>query len=103
MIHVTEHAKDALLTAKQTARIDDPSVGLRLSFRRSGRLGLVPDREKAGDDVVRHQDATVLLVDPQMAALVVSGRILDCRRTGDGEIGFFLRRRTLGDRPSFAA
>jgi hypothetical protein len=91
MIHVTQHARDALLNKKRLANIADPDVGLRLASSPDGKLGLVADRQKAGDEVVRHKDSTVLLVDPGMSALVLRGRTVDCRQSDDGQEEIVLR------------
>lgn len=100
MVHVTERAKEALLRKKLSANLDDPDVGLRLAAGPGGQLGLVADRVKAGDQVVTHKDSMVLLVDPQMSALVVAGRSVDCRRTADGKVELVLRRPIISTRPA---
>jgi hypothetical protein len=97
MVHVTERAKEALLEKKAAANLDRPEIGLRLAERPDGQLGLVADRAKAGDQVVRHKDSTVLLVDPQISELVVTGRTVDCRRTRDGRVELILRRAGIDD------
>lgn len=93
MVHVTQHAKEALLAVKRRAQIESPEIGLRLAVGRKGLLGLIPDRPKAGDQVVKHEEATVLLIDPQVSALVVSGRMIDGRRTEGGRTEIVLKRR----------
>lgn len=98
MIHVTERAKDALLSKKLSANIADPDVGLRLASNTEGKLALLADREKAGDEVVRHKDSTVLLVDPEISSLILTGRTVDCRRTDDGRLELVLRNARLGER-----
>jgi hypothetical protein len=92
MVQVTERAKDALLRRKLSTNLINRDVGLRLTARADGQLELLPDRAKAGDEIVRHMDSTVLLVDPQISALVVTGRTVDCRRTTDGRDELVLRR-----------
>ena len=82
MISVTERAKQYLLEKKRSANIDDPHVALRLARRADGKLGLVADRMKAGDQVVRHQDSTVLLVDAELSELVLAGLTVDCTLRG---------------------
>jgi hypothetical protein len=84
MVHVTERAKEALLRRKLLANVISSDVGLRLAVGWGGQLGLVADRMKAGDLVVTHKNSTVLLIDPKVSTLVVTGRIIDCRRTSDG-------------------
>ena len=83
MVSVTERAKQALVVRKRSANINDPDVGLRLARRSGGKVALFPDRMKAGDQVVKHQDATVLLVDAELSELVLAGRTVDCRQSGD--------------------
>ena len=82
MVHVTERAKEVLLERKRSANINDPETGLRLARSSGGRLALVADRMKAGDQVVKHKDSTVLLVDAELSQLVLAGRTLDCRQSG---------------------
>jgi hypothetical protein len=103
MIDVTEQAKAALLAIKGAADVDRPKIGLRLTFGPDGALGLVPDAAKAGDEVVTHGAATVLLVDPEISAGIITGRIIDCRPAPGGQVEFFLRRRRIGEQLSSAA
>lgn len=79
MVHVTERAKDLLLERKRSANIHDPGAALRLARNPGGKLGLIADRMKAGDQVVKHQDSIVLLVDAELSELVLAGRTVDCR------------------------
>ena len=102
MVYVTDDAKQGLLDAMRAAHVDDPDVGLRLMFGPDGALSLVPDRPKAGDEVIKHGDATVLLVDPETSALAVTGRSIDCRRGEDGKARFFLRHSRPEERRSAA-
>lgn len=86
MVNVTERAKEVLLQKKESADIHDASVGLRLATTATGKLTLVVDRVKAGDEVVTHKDSTVLVVDPAVSALVLAGRTVDCKETDDGKL-----------------
>jgi Fe-S cluster assembly iron-binding protein IscA len=61
MLNVTERAKAKLKEFLETEN-DDRAVGLRLGKTASGALGVVPDRERADDQVVEHHGAAVLLV-----------------------------------------
>ena len=90
MVHVTERAKDVLLGKRAAANIQDPSVGLRLTTEASGKLTLVADRAKAGDEVVTHKDSTVLMVDPEVSTFVLAGRTIDCKQTDDGRLQLVL-------------
>ena len=87
MLSVTERAKQLLLERKVSANISDPQVGLRLSRRPGGTLGLAPDRMKAGDQIVTYQDSTVLLVDAELSELAFAGLTVDCSlRAGRTEL-----------------
>jgi hypothetical protein len=92
VVHITDRAKEALLRKKLLANIVDRDVGLRLAAGPGGQLGLVPDRAKAGDEVVTHKDSTIFLVDPQMSALVIAGRTIDCGRDASRDDDLFLIR-----------
>lgn len=96
-VKVTERAKEALREKKRAANIESPEVGLRLASGPGGMLGLVADRPKAGDTVVKDGDSTVLLVDPEVSALVLAGRIVDCRMTGDGKVELVITRTGIGE------
>jgi hypothetical protein len=82
MVNVTERAKQVLLARKRSANINDREVGLRLARGHGGNLGLFADRMKAGDQVVKHQDSTVLLVDAELSELLLAGRTVDCKVRG---------------------
>jgi hypothetical protein len=83
VVHVTERAKETLLERKRSANVNDPAMGLRLVRGVGGKLALFADRMKAGDQVVKHKDATVLLVDAELSELVLAGRTVDCTQSGD--------------------
>ncbi len=82
MVHVTERAKEVLLERKRSANINDPGAGLRLARSAGGKLALFADRVKAGDQVVKHKDSTVLLVDAELSELILAGRTVDCTQPG---------------------
>lgn len=82
MLKVTESAKQ-LLKETLTAHSDDPEVGLRLSLKTPGQLGIVLDREAEGDHVVEHEGAKLLLVASELAS-VVEGVTLDVQDTPEG-------------------
>jgi hypothetical protein len=90
MVHVTERAKDVLLQKRAAANIQDPSVGLRLTTEAGGKVTLVADRAKAGDEVVTHKDSTVLMVDPEVSTFLLAGRTIDCQQTDDGRLRLVL-------------
>ncbi len=91
MVGVTERAKEALLQKKLSANIRNPEVGLRLATAPSGRLTLVADLVKAGDQVVKHKESTVLLVSAELSEMVLAGRTVDCTDTEDGRSELVLR------------
>ncbi|MGH7312548.1 MAG: hypothetical protein ACREJV_05200 [Candidatus Rokuibacteriota bacterium] len=91
MVNVTERAKEVLLRRKQSANIHDPTVGLRLAPASSGHLRLVADRTKAGDQIVKHRDSTVLLVSAELSEFVLAGKTVDCREREDGRRELVLR------------
>jgi len=82
MLAVTDSAKQ-LLKETLLAHIDDPEVGLRLSLKPPGQLGLVLDREAEGDYVVEHEGSKVLLVASELAP-VVEAVTLDVQDTPEG-------------------
>lgn len=82
MLTVTESAKQ-LLKETLLAHTDDPEIGLRLSLKAPGQLGIVLDREAEGDQVVEHEGAKVLLVASGLVP-VVDGVTLDVQDTPDG-------------------
>jgi len=89
MIHVTERAKEVLFEKKQ-ARLPRGDMALRLASS-GGRLTLMPDRVKAGDQIIRHGEAPVLLVDPKMSEVVLAGKTVDCVEEANGSVELVLR------------
>lgn len=83
MIGITERAKEVLLRLKLSAPIDDPEIGIRLASGEEGRLELFPDTYRAGDQVLEHQGAKLLLVD-QKVFDALAGATIDCQPTGEG-------------------
>jgi len=82
MLTVTESAK-RLLKKILLSKTDDPDVGLRLSLKPPGQLGIVLGREAEGDQVVEHQGLKVLLVAQELAP-VLDGETLDIQDTANG-------------------
>lgn len=87
MLTVTQNAK-RLLKEVLLDHIDDPEVGLRLSPEPFGKLGLVLSRENHGDQVVRHEGVKVLLVAPEVNALL-DNATLDVQDSPDGPVFSF--------------
>ena len=82
MLTVTESARQ-ILKETLTVHSNDPEIGLRLSLKPPGILGIVQDKEAEGDQVVEHEGAKVLLVSSELAPLV-NGNTLDTQDTTDG-------------------
>lgn len=66
MINVTEKAKPVLKRIL-TANVDMPQGRLRLMDRGQGKLGLGIDIEMPGDELVKHDGSTVLVVENGLA------------------------------------
>jgi len=82
MVMITARAKDTLLQLRTQANMDDPELGLRLEADNS-ILGLFPDRQKPGDQVVEVAGATVLLIADDLAD-ALTGVTIDSQTTDDG-------------------
>lgn len=66
MINVTEQAKQALKRIL-TVHVDLPEGRLRLMDRGQGKLGLGVDIEMPGDELVKYDGSTVLVVERGLA------------------------------------
>ena len=84
MLTVTESAKRNLKEIL-LATTNDSKVGLRLSMKPRGQLGLmlVLDKETPGDYVVKHEGLKVLLVKEELLPLV-DGVTIGIQDTPDG-------------------
>ena len=91
MVNVTERARDKLKTLLQS-EIDDSSVGLRLETTSPGEFAVFPDRAGPDDQVVVHEGAVVLLVDPQVAE-TIGDTTIDCEEDQSGEHFVIKKRR----------
>ncbi len=67
MINITERAKQALKRIL-TAQLDLSQGRLRLMDRGQGKLGLGVDIEMPGDELVKYDGSTVLVVERGLAA-----------------------------------
>lgn len=67
MINVTERAKKALKRIL-TANVDLPQGRLRLMDRGQGNLGLGIDIEMPGDELLKYDGTTILVVEQGLAA-----------------------------------
>ncbi len=82
MVTITARAKDTLLQLRAQANMDDPELGLRLEADNS-ILGLFPDWQKPGDQVVEVAGATVLLIADDLAD-ALTGVTIDSQTADDG-------------------
>jgi hypothetical protein len=90
MVNVTERAKDKLLElrSKQVAATGaDETIGLRLDRASPGQLGIFPDAQREGDQVVEHEGTPVLFVAEEIAH-AVDGTTIDC----EGEAQLVIRK-----------
>ena len=82
MLTVTESAKAELKRVSSQVQ-DQPDIVLRLVGDELGQLSLVADVEKEGDQVIKHEEVTVLVVDEQLSA-ALEGVGVDCQDTEAG-------------------
>lgn len=81
MVTVTTRAIEMLAEIRASANMGDPDVGLRLEAADTGGLGLLPDRERPGDQIVEYAGEKVLLVDDRLSE-ALTGTLIDCTRVG---------------------
>jgi Fe-S cluster assembly iron-binding protein IscA len=86
MINVTERAKEKLseLKSQKLAETNsaEANIGLRLDQASPGQLGIFPDAQREGDEVVEHEGSPVLFVAASIAQ-AVSGTTIDCEDDSD--------------------
>ena len=82
MLTVTDNAKDKLMETL-LLNTDDREIGLRLSMKSPGQLGLVLDKGLPTDEVVEHEGLKVLLVEPELVELL-EGATFDVQDTPEG-------------------
>jgi hypothetical protein len=82
MIEVTDEAKQ-VLENKIISKAGETSILLRLVPKAEGRLTLVPDQEKQGDQVISRGDKKVLLVGKELSD-VLNGLTLKVKEKEDG-------------------
>jgi len=93
MITVTERAA-ARLQELQSTRDVPPGQGVKLVPQGPGSVGLTIGAPEAGDEVVRYEEAPVLIVDGQLTA-ALAGAEIDCREAvvdGQARTEYTLRR-----------
>jgi Fe-S cluster assembly iron-binding protein IscA len=67
MIIVTENAKEALKRISPQLA-DRPEAVFRLIANKHGKLALIVDSERENDQLVKYQEATVLVIDKEVSA-----------------------------------
>jgi Fe-S cluster assembly iron-binding protein IscA len=67
MITVTESAKEALKRISPQV-VDQSDTVFRLIANKSGQLALIVDSERENDQLVKYQEATVLVIDREVSA-----------------------------------
>jgi hypothetical protein len=81
MINVTERAKERLCELKSQklaeAQTTESNIGLRLDQASPGQLGIFPDAQREGDEVIEHEGSPVLFVAASIAE-AVRGTTIDC-------------------------
>ena len=83
MVTVTERAHEELKKILLAADISEPEIGLRLTPTEPGQLGLIPDNEREGDQVVEYEGSKVLLVGTELTESL-EGITIDCQDTPEG-------------------
>ena len=82
MLSVTEIAKQELKNMLLEGA-SDPQIGLRLALRPDGQLGLSLDSAGEGDQVIEHEESKILIVEPELAA-ILKGATIDVREDAEG-------------------
>jgi Fe-S cluster assembly iron-binding protein IscA len=82
MVTVTTRAIEMLAELRASANMGDPDIGLRLEAAASGGIGLLPDRERPGDQIVKYAGEKILLVDDQLSE-ALTGAQIDCTTIGE--------------------
>lgn len=82
MIGATNRAKEELKRI-QEANVTEAEGHLRLAADDYGQLHLVMDEEREGDEVIEFEESKVLLVERELADMLV-GVTLDVEETSDG-------------------
>lgn len=82
MLNVTDKAA---ATLHATLDANDPEADQVLRLRQSAEgLGLVMDEEREGDQVVAHEERSVLVIEPAVAQ-ALDGAVIDAVDTPEGQ------------------
>ena len=91
MLEVTEIARERLKVLLD-ANTEDPEDGIRLTLGEDQKLDIVISKEKPGDQVIEHEGAKVLLLEP-IVAEALSNIIVDTEDSSS-DSKFILREKT---------
>ncbi len=89
MVYVTERAREVFKLALDDLT-EETEMTLRLGQTPAGSLGVFPDTEKDGDQVIDHEGQTVLLIGREVSE-ALAGRTIDVEETDEG-FKFVLKR-----------
>jgi len=89
MIGISDCAKGVLLDLRASVADAEPNAVLRLATNENGELEISIDVEKAGDVVIQHEGATLILIEGTVLA-GLAGSTIDC--TPDGGLRLKLSR-----------
>jgi len=90
MVTVTEDARKLLGMVLFASNVVDPELALRLLPCPDGEVDLMLDKEREGDQVVKHEGAKVLLVGEEI--LAAGGEVtIDFQHRGDSRRLVMLR------------
>lgn len=82
MINITDEAKKEL-KKMLSENAPEPGVLLRLAANEEGQLGLIMDKEEAGDRVVEYEGIKIMVVDEHFASQL-EGISLEVEETPEG-------------------
>ncbi len=82
MLFVTQSAKSALKTTLDNLETQ-PGQCVRISATSTGHFGLALDKEAQEDQVIKHGEEKILLIDSETAKRL-DGVVLDYRDSGEG-------------------
>lgn len=83
MLNVTEKAADALAKSLESSEATDEQ-SLRLARTPHGEFGLAIDEERDGDQVVKQEERSILVIDEEVST-ALDGAILDVADSPEGQ------------------
>ncbi len=84
MLTITERAASELQAVRATNDAS-PDQGVRLTPDGKGGIGLTIDAPSEGDEVIRHEETPLVIVDGRIAPLL-DGAELDCKTDVDSPV-----------------